>query len=78
MSGQGWGDILDNERIIEKMDELERYLRELEEYLPEDEEEIRTVILSLAPACRERKDFEDEEVSERILNTLRCLKNGDE
>ncbi|KCZ71007.1 hypothetical protein ANME2D_03036 [Candidatus Methanoperedens nitroreducens] len=30
---------LDNERLIEKMDELENYLRELEEYLPEDEDD---------------------------------------
>lgn len=30
---------LDNDRLLEKMDELEKYLRELEEYLPEEEEE---------------------------------------
>ncbi len=30
---------LDNDRLLEKMDELEKYLRELEEYLPEKEEE---------------------------------------
>ena len=30
---------LDSERLIEKMDELERYLRELEEYIPPDEED---------------------------------------
>lgn len=30
---------LDKERLVEKMDELEKYLRELEEYLPEDEED---------------------------------------
>lgn len=30
---------LDKDRILEKMDELEKYLRELEEYLPEEEEE---------------------------------------
>jgi uncharacterized protein YutE (UPF0331/DUF86 family) len=31
--------ILDNDRILEKIDELENYLRELEEYLPEQEED---------------------------------------
>lgn len=30
---------MDTDRILEKMDELEKYLRELEEYLPEEEEE---------------------------------------
>jgi len=30
---------LDKNRLIEKMDELEKYLREFEEYLPEDEED---------------------------------------
>ncbi len=30
---------LDNDRLLEKMDELEKYLRELEEYLPEEEED---------------------------------------
>jgi uncharacterized protein YutE (UPF0331/DUF86 family) len=30
---------LDKDRILEKMDELEKYLRELEEYLPEEKEE---------------------------------------
>lgn len=30
---------LDNERILEKIDEMENYLRELEEYLPEQEED---------------------------------------
>ncbi len=30
---------MDKERIFEKMDELEKYLRELEEYLPEEEDE---------------------------------------
>lgn len=30
---------MDTERLIEKMDELERYLRELEEYIPSDEED---------------------------------------
>lgn len=29
---------LDKDRILEKMDELEKYLRELDEYLPEEEE----------------------------------------
>jgi uncharacterized protein YutE (UPF0331/DUF86 family) len=29
---------LDNDRLLEKMDELEKYLRELDEYLPEEEE----------------------------------------
>ncbi len=31
-------DILDKDRILEKIDELEKYLRELEEYLPEEKE----------------------------------------
>ena len=30
---------LDNDRLLEKIDELENYLRELEEYLPEQEED---------------------------------------
>jgi len=30
---------LDNDRLIEKIDEMENYLRELEEYLPEQEED---------------------------------------
>lgn len=30
---------LDRDRLLEKMDELEKYLRELDEYLPEEEEE---------------------------------------
>ncbi|MFZ3384313.1 MAG: DUF86 domain-containing protein [Candidatus Methanoperedens sp.] len=30
---------MDNERILEKIDEMENYLRELEEYLPEQEED---------------------------------------
>jgi uncharacterized protein YutE (UPF0331/DUF86 family) len=30
---------LDKDRLFEKIDELENYLRELEEYLPEEEEE---------------------------------------
>jgi len=30
---------LDEDRLLEKMDELEKYLRELEAYLPEEEEE---------------------------------------
>jgi len=30
---------LDKDRLLEKMDELERYLRELEEFLPEAEED---------------------------------------
>ena len=30
---------LDNDRILEKIDEMENYLRELEEYLPEQEED---------------------------------------
>jgi uncharacterized protein YutE (UPF0331/DUF86 family) len=30
---------LDNDRIFEKIDEMENYLRELEEYLPEQEED---------------------------------------
>jgi uncharacterized protein YutE (UPF0331/DUF86 family) len=30
---------LDNDRLLEKMDGLEKYLRELEEYLPEEEED---------------------------------------
>jgi len=30
---------LDNNRILEKIDEMENYLRELEEYLPEQEED---------------------------------------
>lgn len=31
--------LLDNERLLEKIDELEKYLSELEEYLPPEEEE---------------------------------------
>jgi len=31
--------IMDNDRLLEKIDELENYLRELEEYLPEQEED---------------------------------------
>lgn len=31
--------MMDKDRLIEKMDELEMYLRELEEYLPDDKEE---------------------------------------
>ncbi len=31
--------MLDKDRLLEKMDELEKYLRELDEYLPEEEEE---------------------------------------
>lgn len=30
---------MDKDRIFEKIDELEKYLRELDEYLPEDEDE---------------------------------------
>jgi uncharacterized protein YutE (UPF0331/DUF86 family) len=30
---------LDKDRILEKIHELEKYLRELEEYLPEEEED---------------------------------------
>ncbi len=30
--------LLDKDRLYEKMDELEKYLRELDEYLPEEEE----------------------------------------
>ena len=30
---------MDKDRILEKIDELEKYLRELEEYLPEEEED---------------------------------------
>jgi len=30
---------LDNDRILEKIDEMENYLRELEEYLPEQEDD---------------------------------------
>ncbi|MDD5474735.1 MAG: DUF86 domain-containing protein [Candidatus Methanoperedens sp.] len=30
---------LDKDRLLEKMDELEKYLRELDAYLPEEEEE---------------------------------------
>ena len=33
---------MDKDRIFEKMDELEKYLRELGEYLPEEEEEYLT------------------------------------
>ena len=33
---------MDKDRIFEKMDELEKYLRELDEYLPEEEEEYLT------------------------------------
>lgn len=31
--------LLDKDRLLEKMDELEKYLRELDEYLPEEEED---------------------------------------
>jgi uncharacterized protein YutE (UPF0331/DUF86 family) len=31
--------IMDNDRLLEKIDEMENYLRELEEYLPEQEED---------------------------------------
>ncbi len=30
---------MDKDRLLEKMDELEKYLRELDEYLPEEEED---------------------------------------
>jgi UDP-GlcNAc3NAcA epimerase len=42
-----------------------------------DKSKIKKALCNSLPACREQKDFEREKASERILNTLRCLKNSD-
>jgi UDP-GlcNAc3NAcA epimerase len=40
-----------------------------------EKSKIKKALYSSLPACRERNGFEREGASERILNTLRCLKN---
>ena len=59
---------LDNDRILEKIDELENYLRELEEYLPEREEEYLNNSL-IKRACERAFQLASENLLATICNT---------